>query len=234
MHIHCIQHVPIEGPAAIADWAAARGHALTAVHPYAGDALPAPGAVEWLLVMGGPMSVHDAAAHPWLAAEQAFLAQAIERGATAIGVCLGAQLLAQALGAPVRRAPFPEIGWLPVELSAAGRASPLLAHLPPVITVFQWHGDAFDLPPGAVQLARSAGCEQQAFLWGGRVLGLQFHLESTPESVALLCEHCAGEIVPGPWVQNAARMRAAPAARYRRANAALSGVLDRLAAERCA
>jgi GMP synthase-like glutamine amidotransferase len=229
MRIHCLQHVPFEGPAGIADWAEARGHELSVTRLYTGAAPPSPDAFDWLVVMGGPMGVHDEAEHPWLGAEKALLREAIASGKTIIGVCLGAQLLAEALGARVYRNAEKEIGWLPIELTGEGRASSLFGFLPGHIEVFHWHGDTFDAPPGAVHLARSQGCANQAFLWGERVLGLQFHVETTPESLRALVEHGADDIVPGPYVQSAERMLAASREDFERINGALFGVLDRLA-----
>ncbi|WP_295882901.1 type 1 glutamine amidotransferase [uncultured Thiohalocapsa sp.] len=230
MQIHVLQHVPFEGPAGIADWAQRRGHALAVSQLYAGDALPAPGEFDRLVVMGGPMSVGDAHAYPWLADELRFIADAIASGKSVVGVCLGAQLIAAALGARVYRHAHKEIGWVPVRLAARGRALDLCDGLPAEQTVFHWHGDTFDLPAGAVHLAQSEACANQAFLVGGRVLGLQFHLESTPASVAALCEHCADEIVPGRWVQSAAEMRAAEPELYAGIGRTLELLLDRLPA----
>jgi GMP synthase-like glutamine amidotransferase len=230
MKIRCLQHVPFEGPAGIGDWARARGHALAVTHLHAGEPLPDPAGFDWLVVMGGPMGVGDTGVHPWLAPEKDLIRQAIAAGRTLVGVCLGAQLIAEALGARVYRNPEKEIGWMPVTLTEAGRASPVLGFLPPDIEVFHWHGDTFELPAGAVHLAASGACAHQAFLYGERVLGLQFHLESTAESVAALIHHCADELVPAPHVQDAQRMLAATAADYGRINEALTGILDRLAA----
>jgi len=228
MRIHCLQHVPFEGPFGIADWADARGHSVTVTPLYAGVPPPDPADFDWLVIMGGPMGVVDEPQFPWLVPEKALIRASIAAGKTVVGVCLGAQLIAEVLGARVYRNPEKEIGWLPIELTAAGQASAVCGFLPPSLTVFHWHGDTFDLPAGAVQLARSAACAQQAFLYGGRVLGLQFHLESTPQSVAGLCAECADELVPGPHVQTAARMLTASPAGYARLNVALFGILDRL------
>ena len=229
MHIHCLQHVPFEGPFGIGVWAEARGHTLTMTPLYAGVVPPTPETFDWLLVMGGPMGVHDVSEHPWLAAEKVLIRHAIEAGKTVVGVCLGAQLIAEVLGARVYRNPEPEIGWLSVELTADGQASAVFGFLPSLLPVFQWHGDTFDLPADALHLARSAACEHQAFLYDGRVLGLQFHLESTPESVAGLCAACADELgAGGPHVQSAAAMLAAAPDDYVELDAALSGILDRL------
>jgi len=228
MRIQVLQHVPFEGPYGIADWAAARGHSLTTTPLYDGAAAPEPADFDWLVIMGGPMGANDESRYPWLAAEKALIRRAIAAGKTLVGVCLGAQLIAAVLGARVYRNQEPEIGWMPIELTAAGQASPVCGFLPATFAVFHWHGDTFDLPARAVHLARSRACEQQAFLYEGRVLGLQFHLESTAESVAGICAQCADELVPGTYVQSAARMLAALPADYVQLRAALFGILDRL------
>jgi GMP synthase-like glutamine amidotransferase len=126
MRIQSFEHVPFEGPAALADWARARGHSLDRTRVFAGQPLPRVQDVDLLFVMGGPMSVHDEAACPWLAPEKAFLRQAVERGVRILGICLGAQMLAEALGGEVRRNPGPEIGWFPVELLIENCASELV------------------------------------------------------------------------------------------------------------
>ncbi|MFZ1536313.1 MAG: type 1 glutamine amidotransferase [Chromatiaceae bacterium] len=228
MLIHCLQHVPFEGPFSIADWAAARGHSLRVTPLYDGVVPPEPAEFDWLVIMGGPMGVGDEVCYPWLAAEKDLIRRGIGLGKTLVGVCLGAQLLAEALGARVYRHREQEIGWMPISLTPDGQASPVSGFLPPSLQVFHWHGDTFDLPAGAVHLARSATCEQQAFLYEGRVLGLQFHLESTPESVTGICAACADELVPGPHVQTAAHMLAAAPEDYERLRVALFGILDRL------
>jgi GMP synthase-like glutamine amidotransferase len=228
MRIHVLQHVPFEGPAAIADWAGRRGHALAVSHLYQNDPLPALADFDRLVVMGGPMSVGDTDAYPWLADELQYIAEAIAAGRSVIGVCLGAQLIAAALGARVYRGAHKEIGWFPVRLTGQGRALDLCDGLPAEQPVFHWHGDTFDLPAGAVHLAETDACANQAFLFGGRVLGLQFHLESTPASVAAICEHCADEIVAARWVQTAAEMRAADPDFYAGIRRTLELLLDRL------
>jgi GMP synthase-like glutamine amidotransferase len=232
MRIHVLQHVSFEGPAAIADWAERRGHPVAVCHLYAGDALPALADFDRLVVMGGPMSVGDTQEHPWLAAERACIAEAVAAGKSIVGVCLGAQLIAAALGARVFRNTQKEIGWFPIELTAPAQTLDICDGLPATQTVFHWHGDTFDLPPGAVHLAASAACAHQAFLLDGRVLGLQFHLESTPASVAAICEACGDEILPAARVQTAAEMRAADPALYAGIGRTLETLLDRLPAGR--
>ncbi|MDJ0848440.1 MAG: gamma-glutamyl-gamma-aminobutyrate hydrolase family protein [Myxococcota bacterium] len=131
-----------------------------------------------LVVLGGPMSVDDVDRHPHLATEQRAIGEALERGLPILGICLGAQLLARALGAGVRPGKEKEIGWYDVELSQAARDDPLFAHFGPRERIFQWHGDVFDLPEGAVHLASSPACPNQAFRWGDSAYGFQFHLEA--------------------------------------------------------
>ncbi len=228
MHIQVLQHVPFEGPAAIADWAKRRGHSLAVSRLYAEDSLPALADVGRVVVMGGPMGVGDTAKYPWLAAEQAFIAGAVAAGKSVVGVCLGAQLIAAALGARVYRNAHKEIGWFPVRLTEQAKALDLCDGLAAEQSVFHWHGETFELPPGAVHLATSEACVHQAFLLDERVLGLQFHLELTPESLAEICDHCADDIVPARWVQTAAEMRAADPDLYAGIGRTLEVLLDRL------
>jgi len=230
MRIQCLKHVPFEGPAAIAQWADERGHPVELSPLYDGVEPPDQDGFDWLVVMGGPMGVADEATYPWLAGEKAFIRRSIDAGKTVIGICLGAQLLAEVLGARVYRNPEKEIGWMPIELTDAGRGSHCFGFLPPSLDVFHWHGDTFELPPGAVHLARSAVCAHQAFIWDSRVLGLQFHLESTPQSVADIVTECADELVPAPHIQSAETMLAKPVAEYADLHSALWGILDRLSA----
>ncbi len=227
MRIHCLQHVPFEGPAAIDAWAAARGYGITTTPLFERTPLPAHDDFDCLIVLGGPMGVADEGQYEWMTAEKALLRDVIASGKRVVGVCLGAQMIADALGARVYLNRHKEIGWFPIELTEAGRASIPLGGLPPRLTVFHWHGDTFDLPPGAVHLAASQVCENQAFSYQDHVLGLQFHLESTADSVAKLVANCAAEIVPGDHVQNAERLLAASADDFARLNGALFGVLDR-------
>ncbi len=139
-------------------------------------------AFDMLVVMGGPASVYDS--YPWLEQETGIIRKAVEKHAPVLGVCLGAQLIAASLGAEVMPSAGKEIGWYPVELTAAGGADPLLSHLGRTRTVFQWHGDTFALPAGAELLASSPLCPHQAFRFGDNVYALQFHLEVTASMVS--------------------------------------------------
>lgn len=230
MRIHVFQHVPFEGPASIGEWAAANGHALSTTHLYLDETPPPLDDIDWLVIMGGPMSIHDENLHPWLVVEKAFIREAITGGKTVIGVCLGAQHIAHALGARVYRGRHKEIGWLPVKQTEPESDSDVFAHLPQEFTVYQWHGETFDLPDGAIRLASSEVCENQAFLYDNRVLGLQFHLESTEESVQLLIEKCGNELAESPYIQPADTMLANGSRHFATINRAMTGILDWLAA----
>lgn len=210
MNIHYLQHVPFEGPGSLLDWARGAGHGLSGTRLYGGESLPDPADLDLLLVMGGPMSVGDHRQYPWLADEQVFIAGCLEAGKAVLGICLGAQLLAAVLGARVYANPHREIGWFPVDRVDAAGQPDWLGSLPDRFTAFHWHGDTFDLPRGATRLFRSAACEEQGFAYGERVIGLQFHLETTPQSAAALIRHCAAELTPGPWVQSAEELLATP------------------------
>ncbi len=200
MNIHWLQHVPFEGLGAIERWAGKMGHTLSCTRLFAGDPLPEQSEFAMLVVMGGPMGIYDEQEYPWLIAEKAFIRATIEAGRPVLGICLGAQLLADVLGARVSANREKEIGWFPVTRTDAVPIG-LQGVLPEKQTVFHWHGDTFDLPADAVHLYASLGCRNQAFLYKEKVLALQFHLETTRESAMPLLENCRHELVRGPWIQ---------------------------------
>jgi GMP synthase-like glutamine amidotransferase len=227
VRVRYLQHVPYEGVGSIRDWAGARRHDLSgtllSAGPHESPGLPTLDAVDFLVVMGGPMNVYEHDAYPWLVAEKDFICSCIGAGKPVLGICLGAQLIADALGGEVTRAPYEEIGWYPVELTAAGRELPVFSGFPDRFTALHWHGDMFSIPAGAVHVASSAACPNQAFSYdGGRVVGLQFHLEETRESLAELVE-AAGQDLPedaaaetiatGPGETATATVATAPVAR---------------------
>jgi len=198
MRMAVLQHVEFEGPAAVADWAVRRGFPLRVFHLYRDPTLPSLSDFDMLTVMGGPMSVNDEARLAWLGPEIALVRNAIEADKTVLGICPGAQIIAKALGARVYPGSTKEIGWFPVQRTGA---HPLFDDLPDSFTPFHWHGETFDLPHDAKLLAKSKITETQAFAVGQRVLGLQFHMEATEESVRALLKVAADEIGHGVFEQ---------------------------------
>jgi GMP synthase-like glutamine amidotransferase len=173
-----IQHVPFEGPGLIAEVAARRGIELRLCHPYRGEPLPPEDEIGGLVVMGGPMGVGDTVEHPYLARETELIAAMVHAGRPVLGVCLGAQLIAHALGARIYRGEQAEIGLGTVSLTQAGREDPVLGSLGvEILPVMHWHQDTLDLPDDALWLARSELYAHQAFRVGEHAYGLQFHLE---------------------------------------------------------
>ncbi|MCU0846017.1 MAG: type 1 glutamine amidotransferase [Spirochaetes bacterium] len=156
------------------------------------------------------MGVYDESVYSWLAPEKRFIGEAVAAGKTVLGICLGAQLLAVVLGGAVRRNVHREIGWFPVRLVPAAEGIPAFAGLPRSFTAFHWHGDTFGIPPGAVRTAESDACAAQAFVYNDKVIGLQFHLESTAESVEALVRNCGEELVEGNYIQEAAELIPGP------------------------
>ncbi|MCC6202038.1 MAG: gamma-glutamyl-gamma-aminobutyrate hydrolase family protein [Gammaproteobacteria bacterium] len=212
MRLHWLQHVPFEGLGSIEPWAEQAGATLRCGRMYANDALPAGNEFDGLIVVGGPMGVHDHADYPWLRGEIEFIARTIAAGKPVLGICLGAQLIAAAQGAKVYRNPEREIGWLPLLPGADYARSPVAFLADDAARlVFHWHGDTFDLPRGALHLAATEGCRNQIYLLEGRVLGLQCHLETTRASAQALIEHCGSDLQPGRYGQSAASIVAADA-----------------------
>ncbi len=234
LHAHLFQHVPFEGLGSIETWLAGQGAVVTATRFFADPALPDPDGIDLLILMGGPMSVNDEGRYPWLAAEKRFVAEVIGRGKAVLGVCLGAQLIAAALGGRVTPNGEKEIGWFPV--ASLSPPDPLPPQATPIFRfpgeslVFHWHGETFALPAGALHLARSAACRNQAFQYGRRVVGLQFHLEMTPQAAAAIVDAGRDELVPARWVQPAAEILAAPPERYGENNRLMAELLSFLTA----
>ena len=189
MAILVFRHVPHEGLGSLAGALEAAGLPWEYVDAAEGAAMPASPDAAGYVCLGGPMSANDDAAY--LREEMRLIRAAVHAGRPVLGICLGSQLIARALGARVYRNAEREIGWFPVSWTPAGTRDALFQGLAPSETVFHWHGETFDLPDGAEWLARSERCRHQAFRRGSRVYGLQFHLEATP---AMIREWCAAGV----------------------------------------
>jgi GMP synthase-like glutamine amidotransferase len=227
MNVHYLQHVPFEGLGSMEAWLQERGHNITATQLYNKETLPGVDEFDWLIVMGGPMGVEDQAIYPWLTAEKALIKQALEQNKIVLGICLGAQLIADVLGAYIIKNTHSEIGWFPIKLSTEAKATELGKALPDNFDAFHWHGDTFAIPEQAIPLASSEACLNQGFILDNRVIGLQFHLETTRESALDLTIHCKNELDNSRYVQTADEILGDPE-RFKGINQIMAVVLDYL------
>ena len=207
MRMHVIQHVEFETAAMIGEWAEDAGYevttslASTEEYPWIGD-------IDFLVLMGGPMDADDEHESPWLRAEKHLVAEAVSGGKLVLGVCLGAQIIAEVLGARIRRAEENEIGWYPVSLTDHGHNEPLFAGWPENVVVGHWHSDTFNLPMGMAAALSSEVTENQAFVFDDRVVGLQFHLEWDEDAVETMLETSAADLEDrGGHVMSATEIR---------------------------
>lgn len=187
------------------NWLTEQGHDLFCTRLWAGDELPPIDSFSVLIVMGGPMGIYDHEEYPWLPDEKTFLAEVVAREIPTLGICLGAQLLADVLGAEVTPNWEKEIGWFSVQPTGDMPQS-LAAIFPKEMRVFHWHGDTFSLPEDSVCIFESTACKNQAFLYKEHVLGLQFHLETTRDSALTLIDNCRDELVRSPWIMSEKEM----------------------------
>ncbi len=227
MKIHYLQHLEIEGLGSIEKWAFSKNHSLSATRLYKNENFPELDDFDWLLIMGGPMSVNDETDYPWLIREKTFIKKAINSGKIVIGICLGAQLIAASLNSTIRKNEFKEIGWFPLTMTSAGKESIAFGHLPETIDAFHWHGETFNLPEGAVRIAGSNACENQAFSINEKVFGFQFHLETTEHGARDFITHFADELIDAPYIQNAVAMLAS-SSRFSNINKVMETILDQI------
>jgi len=183
MNVLIVKHIEIEGPGLIEYCLRHEKipYQILTLNPSV--CLPKPDDFTHIVILGGPMNVYEEDRYPFLKDEDLFIKEAIQRGKRILGICLGAQLIAKALGTKVFKAPVKEIGWYDVSLTRIGSIDPLFSHLPKTFSVFQWHEDTFDIPHNAILLATSSLIPYQAFRYGDNAYGLQFHLEVTQEMI---------------------------------------------------
>jgi len=202
LNIHYLQHVHFEKLGVIEDWCYEYGHQLNATKFYENFVLPKLSEFDILIVLGGPMNIDNTNEFPWLKQEKEFISKAIVANKIVIGICLGAQLIAQILGSKIIKNPDTEIGFFNIELTAEGKNSNILSEFERRNTVFHWHGDTFDIPKDAINLASSHACKNQAFLYKNNVLGLQFHLEMMPGNIKEIIEYNRDELTDSEYIQS--------------------------------
>ncbi len=224
MRAHYLQHVPFEGLGSIESWLQNANYGITNTKFYESSVLPDVNEIDLLVVMGGPMSVNDKDEFPWLALEKKFIRDVIEKGKSVLGVCLGAQLITSAMGAQIYPNKVKEIGWFPVQAVASTDNS--VFSFPAKAEVFHWHGETFSLPSGATLIATSEGCENQAFQIGRSVIGLQFHLETTPELAREIVSNCRDELIPSQYVQTEEEILSATSDKYNSINQLMDAILS--------
>lgn len=194
MHIHFIQHMPFEHPASIADWAAEKNHATTYTKVFEEPVFPPIESFDMLVIMG----VYEEEKYAWMPAEKAFIKSAIKAKKKVFGVCLGAQFIAEALGAKVFPHTVKEIGWFKVEKVTPHKVT---QQLPKAFITFHWHGDTFDLPENAIHLFKTEGCLQQGFVYHDHVAALQFHMEVKEDLLNGMTENERAELIKDTYVQ---------------------------------
>ena len=183
MSVLIVKHVDIEGPGLIEDCLKQEKIPSKILNLNADARFPKLDDLTHIVFLGGPMNVYEEDRYPFLRGEDLFIKEAIQRGKHILGICLGAQLIAKALGAKVTKAPAKEIGWYEVSLTEEGLRDPIFSSLPKAFSVFQWHEDTFEIPKGGKLLATSTAIPSQAFRYGEDAYGLQFHLEVTTEMI---------------------------------------------------
>lgn len=227
MHVHYLQHEPFEDLGSIEPYLLEKGYSISVTQFFNDEGLPKISSLDWLIVMGGSMGVQDELDYPWLKTEKEFIKSAIDAGKTVIGICLGAQLIAEVMGAKIYKNKYREIGWFNIETNPQIEQTVLKNIFPPRIEVFHWHGDTFDIPQNAIPIASNAATQNQGFIFDSRVIALQFHLETTPASARALIENCRDELDNSKYVQDENEFLSNPN-RFNSTNHLMYQILDRL------
>jgi len=202
MRIHAIIHAPFEKLGIIESWILKRSYILSTTHTYNGEPLPDTSSFDFLIIMGGPQSPLKLDQYPYLRNEIELAKQTIKSNKSLLGICLGAQIIGEALGAKTQTSPNKEIGSYPIEVTKEGFKDPLFQLFPEKFDVMHWHNDMPGIPDGSILLAKSEGCPHQAFCYGDRTYGLQFHLEMSAELVKGMVDHCPDDLLHGKYVRS--------------------------------
>jgi GMP synthase (glutamine-hydrolysing) len=225
MKVHYLQHVPFEGLGSIEPVVRSAGHEVSCTRLFDDEPLPDPARLDWLIVMGGPMGIYDDDRYSWLTREKRFIEKACAAGKTVLGICLGAQLIADVLGARVYANRHREIGWFHVQRSPEILSTRIGPALPESMEVFHWHGDTFDLPQNSTRIGSSEACVNQGFIVDGRIVAIQFHFEATLDTARALLENCSDELDDSRYVQSAGEILADPA-KFAAGNAVMQRILN--------
>lgn len=228
MRVHYLQHASFEGMNCLRNWFTQNNHSITGTHLYREDILPSINDFDWLVILGGPMSVHCSDKHPWLLAEKKLIKQAIDNKKNVLGICLGAQLIADALGATVQKNAQKEIGWFPIERDDEIEETFLKGIFPQTLNMFHWHGDTFSIPKNAKKIASSKACANQGFVYGDHVVALQCHPETTPQFIEYLARAGTDELAESsPYIQSAEQLFVDDQT-YKNINTVMSAILERM------
>ena len=229
MRAHVLQHVPYEGLGLLEPALRQRRFSTSWTRLFADDPWPEAADLDLVITLGGPMGANDEVECPWLIDEKHWLESVLQNDVPFLGICLGAQLMANVLGADVHRNPVPEIGWLPISPPAGLAANhPEAYRFPTRLEVLHLHSDTFDIPAGAIHLAESAACQNQAFQFGQRCFGLQFHLEGNPELIRNIEAADNNPTPPSDTVQSWSEILVEYPGRSAQLEAELDRLLDRL------
>lgn len=202
LNIHYYQHVNYEGLGAIQKWCDEHGHNLSRTNFKSNDSIPNPDLYDALIILGGPMSVHDESKYPWLIQEKRSIDRALNDGKKVLGICLGAQLLAQSLGASVTKSQYNEIGWHKIKLSQEASSSKHFNDFPNELISFHWHGEEFGLPANCIRIASSEACENQVFAYGDLAVGFQCHPEQTEYSIGRMLDRAGNDLKPDKYINS--------------------------------
>lgn len=226
MRVHIIIHARFEKPGAIEPWAIKNGHTLTFTHTYRGEQLPDISEFDFLVIMGGPQSPLELDKYPYLRDEIALTKLAVNQKKIVLGICLGAQIIGESLGAKTERSPNKEIGVFPIQLTDEGINDSIFSKLPTTFDVMHWHNDMPGVPAGSAILAYSEGCPRQIIRYNESVYGLQCHMEMTNELVKGMTEHCGDDLKPGKYIQTTEELVSADQSKI---NEKIFFILDQLA-----
>ncbi len=206
IRFHCLQHVSFETPGNIELWAKQKGHSFSFTHFFEEAKFQEQKDFDALIIMGGPMSIHDEKEFPWMKKEKEFIKESINQQKKILGICLGSQLIADVLGSKVHNNKEKEIGFIPIKFTREALQNNLFQGYNAEEIVFHWHGETFDLPDGATHIAYSEACRNQAYTIGNNILALQFHLEVTPEIVKDMVKHEGHELIDASYIHSAKKI----------------------------